>query len=215
MGLGKTVEILALVLACAAPPNVISGTDTGVNGNCMTQSRGTLVVCKVCPSSYHFSRISHEFWKVTSDFTVAGLSSLPMGAGVHPPMSYFVNNLADVDIMCSCSYLNGYILQEARSKLADPNVQIIEYHGGNRIRNIKKLAQHDIVSFHYTLPISASNRYWQCILGHVFILIAFSTTVYSQGDLYCKLLQLMIPLSVICKVKGDAGRTATVLYSMW
>lgn len=49
MGLGKTVEVLALVLANPAPPSVVSGTlvSNKKTGATYTLSRGTLVICKV------------------------------------------------------------------------------------------------------------------------------------------------------------------------
>ena len=49
MGLGKTVEVLALVLANPAPPSVLNGTlvTNKKTQSTYTLSRGTLVVCKV------------------------------------------------------------------------------------------------------------------------------------------------------------------------
>lgn len=72
MGLGKTVEILALVLAMPASPAIVSGTPKGSR----IHSRGTLVVCKVS--------------------------------------------------------LVGQWVTEAKSKLADKELKIVEYHGSNR-----------------------------------------------------------------------------------
>lgn len=45
MGLGKTVEVLGLVLSNPAPPSVVSGMIDADSGKIM--SRGTLVVCAV------------------------------------------------------------------------------------------------------------------------------------------------------------------------
>jgi hypothetical protein len=48
MGLGKTVEILALVLANPAPPSIVSSASVKTHLGSFIQSRGTLVICKVC-----------------------------------------------------------------------------------------------------------------------------------------------------------------------
>ena len=76
MGLGKTVEILALVLAMPASPAVVSGAVVQTKDGPLTQSRGTLVVCKV-------------------------------------------------------SLVDQWVA-EAKSKLADKTLKIVEYHGPNR-----------------------------------------------------------------------------------
>jgi SWI/SNF-related matrix-associated actin-dependent regulator of chromatin subfamily A3 len=76
MGLGKTVEILALVLAMPAGPEVVSGVAAETPYGSLVQSRGTLVVCKVS--------------------------------------------------------LVGQWVTEAKSKLADKTLKIVEYHGSNR-----------------------------------------------------------------------------------
>lgn len=76
MGLGKTVEILSLVLAMPASPNVVNGAQWQTPTGKLVQSRGTLVVCKVS--------------------------------------------------------LVGQWVTEAKSKLADKSLKIVEYHGPNR-----------------------------------------------------------------------------------
>ena len=76
MGLGKTVEILALVLAMPASPSVVSGVEVQTPAGPLVQSRGTLVVCKVS--------------------------------------------------------LVGQWVTEAKSKLADKTLKIVEYHGSQR-----------------------------------------------------------------------------------
>lgn len=47
MGLGKTVEVLSLVLAAPAPPDRKSGVKVKSKDGTLIRSRGTLVVCKV------------------------------------------------------------------------------------------------------------------------------------------------------------------------
>lgn len=48
MGMGKTVEVLALILANPAPASIVSGAETAfADGRKQTLTRGTLVVCKV------------------------------------------------------------------------------------------------------------------------------------------------------------------------
>ena len=47
MGLGKTVEILALALANPAPASMTNGAQVTTKTGTYTQSRGTLVICKV------------------------------------------------------------------------------------------------------------------------------------------------------------------------
>lgn len=47
--------------------------------------------------------------------------------------------------VCLQVSLVGQWVQEARSKLANKKARIIEYHGSNRIRNVRELASYDIV----------------------------------------------------------------------
>jgi hypothetical protein len=45
-GLGKTVEVLALVLANPAPAAIVNGSQVTTKNGSFVQSRGTLVICK-------------------------------------------------------------------------------------------------------------------------------------------------------------------------
>jgi hypothetical protein len=52
MGLGKTVEMLALIESCPAPETTVAGEEAlTTKGETLVLSRGTLVVCKVQSSS--------------------------------------------------------------------------------------------------------------------------------------------------------------------
>ena len=49
MGLGKTVEVLALALANPAPATIVNGAAVKTPAGEFVQSRGTLVICKARP----------------------------------------------------------------------------------------------------------------------------------------------------------------------
>jgi hypothetical protein len=67
MGLGKTVEILALVLANPAPPSVVSGETVKTPLGSFVNSRATLVICKVRDdprsTSFDLARLS-KWWQL-------------------------------------------------------------------------------------------------------------------------------------------------------
>lgn len=62
--------------------------------------------------------------------------------------------------------LVGQWVNEAKSKLASRAIEICEYHGGNRPRNIKLLARQDIVVTTYETLVSDLQVRISCPLRH-------------------------------------------------
>ena len=50
-------------------------------------------------------------------------------------------------------------MEEAQSKLSDPDIKIYAYHGGNRKRDVAFLAQQDIVVTTYSI-LGSDAVYW-------------------------------------------------------
>jgi SWI/SNF-related matrix-associated actin-dependent regulator of chromatin subfamily A3 len=61
---------------------------------------------------------------------------------------------ADARRRCVQVSLVGQWVAEARSKLADKSLRIVEYHGGSRPRDVQLLAAHDVVVTTYETLVS-------------------------------------------------------------